>query len=95
MRMYDHQLSYVLFYNVTRKMLQNMNRGEIRMDAGKTMYDYHGWAMKALLDHVASLPANTLIKEVKSSYSSIAKTISHTHAVDTMWLKILEGTLLQ
>ena len=65
------------------------------MGAEKTMYDYHGWAMQALLDHVASLPADTLIKEVKSSYPSIAKTVSHIHAVDTMWLKVLGGTGLQ
>jgi len=65
------------------------------MDAGKTMYDYHGWAMQALLDHLASLPADVMTKEVKSSYPSITKTISHVHAVDMMWLKVLEGTGLQ
>ncbi len=49
-------------------------------------------AMQAILEHIASLPADTLIKEVKRSYSSIAKSFSHIHVVDTIWLKVLKGT---
>ena len=62
-------------------MFQILNRREIGMGTGKTMYDYHAWAMRTLFDHIPSLPADTFIKEVKSSYPSIAKTVSHIHAV--------------
>ncbi|MER2124266.1 MAG: DinB family protein [Exiguobacterium indicum] len=60
------------------------------MNAGKTMYGYHKWAMQLMLDHMGALPNNFLNKEVKSSYPTIAKTLSHILAVDTMWIHVLE-----
>lgn len=60
------------------------------MNAGKTMVSYHEWAMRVMLDHLDNLPKEVLIKEIKSSYPTIAKTLSHILAVDTMWIQILE-----
>ena len=60
------------------------------MNAEKTMYAYHEWAMRAILDHLYKLPKEVLTKEIKSSYPTIAKTLSHILAVDNMWIHILE-----
>lgn len=65
------------------------------MNAGKTMYEYHNWAMQLMLDHMDALPENLLNKEVKSSYPTIAKTLSHILAVDTMWIHVLEKVEFQ
>mgnify|MGYP000849061885 CR=1 FL=1 len=60
------------------------------MNAGKTMISYHEWAMNTMLDHLNELPKEVLKNEIKSSYPSIAKTLSHILAVDTIWIQILE-----
>ncbi|WP_426355450.1 DinB family protein [Exiguobacterium sp. R-39] len=60
------------------------------MNAGKTMYSYHEWAMSTMLDHLNELPKEVIKKEIKSSYPTIAKTLSHILAVDTMWIQILK-----
>lgn len=60
------------------------------MNAGKTMVSYHEWAMRVMLDHLDKLPKEVLKKEIKSSYPTIAKTLSHILAVDTMWIQILK-----
>lgn len=65
------------------------------MNAGKTMYEYHNWAMQLMLDHLDALPENLLNKVVKSSYPTIAKTLSHILAVDTMWIHVLEKVEFQ
>jgi len=65
------------------------------MNAGKTMISYHEWAMNTMLDHLNELPKEVLKNEIKSSYPSIAKTLSHILAVDTMWIQILEKVDLQ
>ena len=56
------------------------------MNAGKTMYAYHEWARRAMLYHLGKLPKKVIKKEIKSSYTTIAKTLNHILAVDTMWI---------
>ncbi|WP_215148764.1 DinB family protein [Exiguobacterium sp. s91] len=65
------------------------------MNVGKTMYGYHEWAIQSMLGHLSGLPKDVLNNEVKSSYPSIAKTLSHILAVDTMWIHILERVEFQ
>jgi len=65
------------------------------MNAGKTMYGYHEWAIQSMLGHLSGFPKDVLNNEVKSSYPSIAKTLSHILAVDTMWIHILERVEFQ
>lgn len=54
------------------------------------MYGYHEWAIQSMLGHLSGLPKDVLNNEVKSSYPSIAKTLSHILPVDTMWIQIFE-----
>ena len=65
------------------------------MNHPKNMYEYHNWAITLFLNRMKELPDNVLYEEVKSSYSSIAKTFSHIYAVDSMWLNVLKGVDMQ
>jgi uncharacterized damage-inducible protein DinB len=56
-----------------------------------TMYDYHVWANKTMLERLKELPREVYEQEIQSSISSIAKTMSHIYLVDRCWLDVLSG----
>lgn len=65
------------------------------MNHVKSMYEYHVWANKVLLERIKELPSNVLYEEVSSSYPNIAQTFSHIYVVDVMWLHVLKGMEMQ
>ncbi|MEO8511980.1 MAG: DinB family protein [Ignavibacteria bacterium] len=57
-----------------------------------TFYNY--WANKKLINKLNAIPGELLSRELKSSFTTITKTILHMYDAETIWLKRLEGVSL-
>ncbi|RDI38020.1 DinB family protein [Falsibacillus pallidus] len=55
------------------------------------MYDYHLWANEVILNRLKELPQDIFHMEVKSGFSSVAKTMAHIYLTDLAWLEIISG----
>ncbi len=56
----------------------------------KTQLGFHRWATELVLEQVLALPAEQLMKNLKSSFSCIYDTIAHLYQSDSIWLARLE-----
>jgi len=56
-----------------------------------TMFRYHTWANQTILGRIQELPSDVLSQEVNSSFPTIAHALSHLHAIDTVWYRVLAG----
>ena len=64
-----------------------MTLQELRM-----LYAYNSWATNALLNAVASMPAELVKRDMKSSHGSIYGTLAHMVASEKLWLSRWLGT---
>lgn len=56
------------------------------------LFDYNGWANNKVIEHLKTLPAETLFKEIDLGFKSIAEVIGHLISVDKVWFaRILEA----
>ncbi|GGO08349.1 DinB family protein [Saccharibacillus kuerlensis] len=60
----------------------------------ESMLGYHSWANRTILERISELPESILAEEVNSSYPTIAHALSHIHAVDQMWLLVLQESAM-
>ena len=56
---------------------------------------YSAWASKKLLDFVAGMPDEQLIREIGNSHGGILKTFQHIYYADRVWLSRMEGAPTQ
>jgi uncharacterized damage-inducible protein DinB len=55
--------------------------------------DYTRWANTRFVDTLRKVDDNLFYEELKSSFSSIAKTLLHMADADTVWLRRMEGEI--
>ena len=63
-------------------------------DVLRDMFDYHLWASRTLIDHLAKLPPESLDRSVPGTYGSILGTLTHLVDADERYLARLSGAPL-
>src|SRR4051794_7488897 len=58
----------------------------------RTLLDYHYWARDRVLDAVAELPSEQLLRDLGSSFRSVRDTLVHLLASETNWHLRWHGT---
>jgi uncharacterized damage-inducible protein DinB len=53
------------------------------------IFDYNAWANSIVLNHIKTLPERVFRQQVKSVFSSIFETVTHTYIIDRGWYSIL------
>jgi uncharacterized damage-inducible protein DinB len=53
--------------------------------------EFHAWATQKVLDSVAPLSKEELLRDMQTSHSSVWGTLDHTYRADALWLKRLQG----
>jgi uncharacterized damage-inducible protein DinB len=53
--------------------------------------EYHAWATAKTLESVTPLSHEELLRDMRTSHSSVWGTLEHTYLADSLWLKRLNG----
>jgi uncharacterized damage-inducible protein DinB len=65
------------------------------MDTAKSkalrLLEYHAWATAKTLESVQPLSHEELLRDMRTSHSSVWGTLDHTYRADALWLKRLGG----
>ncbi len=63
-------------------------------DVLRDLFDHHLWASRKLIDHLATLPPESLDRSVPGTYGSILGTLTHFVDADDRYLARLSGASL-
>lgn len=56
-----------------------------------TMYAFHVWANKRVIERLKELPDEVAHQEINSVFPTVAKALTHIYVVDNGWLGIISG----
>ena len=61
------------------------------LDPLREIFNYHSWATFTIIDHLATLPAETLDASVPGTAGTILDTLTHLVRADRMYLSLMYG----
>lgn len=62
-----------------------------RADEARDLYAYNTWANRRILDAAATLDADALARDLRSSFPSVLATLAHIVAAEWIWLRRWSG----